>query len=304
MKARTKTSPFWRRDRREWATFLAFVAPNALLFGAFTFWPILYSVWLSFTDWDLLRPTNRFVGLANYIELFYDSGFWRVLFNTAVYTISVVVLGQILAFLLAILLNVPLRGQRLFRTIAFLPHVTMTAAAALVWVLLLHPQYGPLSALYAYAGIAGPNLLVSSTLALFAVILVGVWKETAFASLLFLAGLQNLPRDCYEAASIEGAGPIARLRHLTLPLMTPTIFFLAVTGFIQATKAFDAVAIMTEGGPVYPSSSMYVYHLYVLAFREYRAGFASAFAVVFFLISVGVIIAQFRYAARRVHYGE
>ncbi|MDZ4858693.1 MAG: sugar ABC transporter permease [Candidatus Hydrogenedentes bacterium] len=294
----------WRKERREWMTFLLFILPNAILFLVFTYWPICYSFWLSMTDWDLLRPAHAYVGFANYRELVSDPSFWRVLRNTLVYAGTVVVLAQVCAFLLAHLLNAPVYGQGIFRTVAFLPHVTMTAAAALVWVLLLHPQYGPLSSVYSMLALQGPNWLESSGLALAALIVVGVWKETAFASLFFLAGLQGMPRESFEAAALDGAGLLARLRHLTLPLMGPTIFFLAITGVIAATKTFDTVAIMTEGGPVYPASSMYVYHLYVLAFREYRAGYASAFALVFFAITIGVVLAQFRFALRRVHYGE
>lgn len=293
-----------RRKHREWLVFVAFAAPNALLFLAFTYWPIVYSAWLSVTNWDLLRPTHEFVGVTNYLALLGDGRFWRVLLNTAIYAASVVVIAQVFAFVLGLLLNMQLRGQRFFRTVAFLPHVTMTAAAALVWVLLLHPQYGPFSAIYSSIGMQGPNWLDSAAMSLAALIVVGIWKETAFASLFYLAGFQNLPRECYEAATIDGASKAAQLRHLTIPLMGPTIFFLIVTGTIAATKAFDTVAIMTEGGPVYPDTSMYVYHLYVLAFRDYRAGYASAFAVIFFLITVGVLVVQWRALARRVHYGE
>lgn len=294
----------WRRERREWITFLAFIAPNAILFLAFTYWPIVYSFVLSFTDWDLLRPARNWVGAANYAALVRDSAFWRVTANTLLYAVGVVLVAQFAAFFVALLLNLKLRGQGVFRTLAFLPHVTMTAAAALVWVLLLHPQYGPLGLIYSAVDVAGPNWLESTTLALIALMVVGIWKEIGFASLFFLAGLQGLPQDCYEAAAIDGARPLSRLRHLTVPLMGPTIFFLLVTGFIAATKAFDSVAIMTEGGPVYPASSLYVYHLYYLAFRQYRAGYASAFALVFFMITLGVMALQFRLAARRVHYGE
>lgn len=294
----------WRKNRREYLAFLAFVAPNTVLFLAFTYWPIVYSFWLSVTDWDLLRPAHEMVGLANYAGLLRDNTFWRVLLNTGIYAATVVCIAQVLAFFLALLLNMRLPGQRVFRTIAFLPHVTMTAAAALIWVLLLHPQYGPLSIVYAALGVAGPNWLDSAALSLAALIVVGTWKEAAFASLFYLAGLQGLPRECYEAAAIDGARPFSRLVHLTIPLMGPTIFFLLITGTIAATKTFDTVSIMTEGGPVYPASSMYVYHLYTLAFREFRAGYASAFAIVFFFISVAVLIAQWRTISRRVHYGE
>jgi ABC-type sugar transport system permease subunit len=131
---------------------------------------------------------------------------------------------------------------------------------------------------------------------------VGIWREIGFASLFFLAGLQGLPEECYESAAIDGARPWARLWHLTLPLMSPVIFFLLVSGFIAAMKAFDVVAIMTEGGPVYPSSSVYVYHLYKLAFRDFQSGLASAFAMIFFAVTVLITVIQFRAAARWVHY--
>jgi ABC-type sugar transport system permease subunit len=158
----------WRRERREWFTFIAFVAPNAILFLAFTYWPILYSLVLSFTDWDLLRPARNWVGVENYVELVRDGAFWRVTLNTLVYAAVVVLIAQFAAFFVALLLNLKLRGQHVFRTLAFLPHVTMTAAAALVWVLLLHPQYGPLGPLYSALGIPGKNWLESSSLALVA----------------------------------------------------------------------------------------------------------------------------------------
>ena len=293
-----------RKNGREWLTFLLFVGPNLALFAVFTYWPILRSFMLSFTKWNLLSPAPEWAGLANYRRLFGDPVFWRVALNTAIYAITVVAVAQVCAFLLALLINRPLRGRSLFRTIAFLPHVTTTAVAALVWVIVLHPQYGPLSGLYAMLGINGPNWLESTSLALFAVISVGIWKEIGFASLFFLAGLQGLPAECYEASAIDGAKPLSRLWHVTLPLMSPVIFFLMVTGFIAATKAFDTVAIMTEGGPVYPASSTYVYHLYKLGFRDFQAGLASALACIFFAVTVSITALQFRMASRWVHYGE
>jgi ABC-type sugar transport system permease subunit len=289
-------------NRQDWLVFAAFVAPNVVLFAVFTYWPIIYSLRLSLRRWDLIAPRQQFLGLSNYVGLLSDGKFWHVSLNTLLYAVIVVCAGQVCAFCLALLLNRPARGRGLFRTIAFTPHVATTAAAALIWVLLLHPQYGPLSAVYQLLGVEGPNWLQSSRLALGAVIVVGVWKEIGFASVFFLAGLQGLPADLYEAAAIDGASPIARVRNLTIPLMTPVIFFLMVSGFIAALKAFDIVAIMTEGGPVYPASSTYVFHLYKLAFREYRAGYASAFATIFFLATVLITLLQFRAARRWVHY--
>ncbi|MFW5943059.1 MAG: carbohydrate ABC transporter permease [Chloroflexota bacterium] len=293
-----------RRNRHEWPAFLAFVAPNFILFAIFTYWPIIYSFFLSFTRWNFLTPDRQPVGWRNYQRLMEDTTFWEVLGNTMTYAISVVLIAQALAFLLALLLNRKVPGQPFFRTIAFTPHITTTAAAALVWVLLLDPRMGPLSYIYNLLDIAGPRWLTSTSLALWAIIIVGIWKEIGFSSVFFLAGLQGINRDYYEAAEVDGASGFAVLRHVTLPLMTPVIFFLMVSGFIQAIKAFDVVAIMTEGGPVYPASATYVYHLYQLAFRNFRAGYASAFAILFFVVIIAITLFQIKFSERWVHYGD
>lgn len=293
-----------KRNRHEWLAFLAFIAPNFILFAVFTYWPIIYSFVLSFTRWNFLTPDRLFVGWRNYQRLMDDPDFWTVLGNTLTYAISVVLIAQALAFLLALLLNRRVPGQPFFRTIAFTPHITTTAAAALVWVLLLDPRMGPLSYVYNLLGVAGPRWLTSTTLALWAIIIVGIWKEIGFSSVFFLAGLQGINRDYYEAAEVDGASGFAVLRNITLPLMTPIIFFLMVSGFIQAIKTFDIVAIMTRGGPIYPASATYVYHLYQLAFRNFRAGYASAFAILFFIVIIAITLFQIKFSERWVHYGD
>lgn len=293
----------WRRNKKEYLAFLAFVAPNLILFGVFTYWPIIYSIYLSFLKWNFLTPTRQFIFVDNYTRLFRDPDFWTVTGNTLTYALSVVVIAQSLAFLLALLLNRKVFGQPFFRTAAFTPHITTTAAAALVWALILNPSFGPLSYIYSALGVPGINWLNSVALALWAIVIVGVWKEIGFSSVFFLAGLQGINKEYYEAAHVDGASGLATLRHITLPLMTPVIFFLSVSGLIAAIKAFDIVAIMTEGGPVYPASSTYVYHLYQLAFRNFRAGYASTFALVFFVIMILLTIIQIRGSERWVHYG-
>ena len=170
-------------------------------------------------------------------------------------------------------------------------------------MLLLDPQLGPLSHLYNLLSIQGPRWLGSTTLALWAIIIVGIWKEIGFSSVFFLAGLQGINKEYYEAARVDGASAWVVLRRITLPLMTPVIFFLMVSGFIQAIKTFDLVAIMTEGGPVYPASATYVYHLYQLAFRNFRAGYASAFAIIFFIIIIVITLFQIKFSERWVQYG-
>lgn len=304
MATRGRLRERWRKNRREWLTFAAFVAPNAVLFAAFTYWPIVYGAWLSLVSWELPSRSREFVGLANYRELFADEWFWKVLLNTLVYSVTVVVAAQVLAFALALLLNRKVIGRALFRTVAFTPHVTTTAAAALVWVLLLDPKLGPLSFVYNIAGVEGPHWLASTSLALGAIMVVGIWREIGFASLFFLSGLQGLPTECYEAAKLDGTSRWAIFRHITAPLMSPVIFFLMVSGLIASVKIFDTVAIMTEGGPIYPSSSTFVYHLYQLGFRDYRLGYASGFAMVFFAIMFVITFIQLRLSRRWVHYGD
>ncbi len=292
----------WRKNRREWLTFLAFTAPNLLLFIVFTYLPLFYNAGLSLLAWDMLSPRPVFIGLGNYVRLFSDADFWRVLGNTFVYAISVVLIAQGLAFVLAMLLNRRSAGMGFFRSLAFLPQMTMTVAAALVWTLLLDPRAGPLSLLYNFLGVQGPRWLASSALALWAIILLGIWRETGFSAFFFLAGLQGLDRDVLDSARVDGASSLDLLTRITLPLMTPIAYMLMVSGFIQAVKVFDAVAIMTEGGPVYPASATYVYHLYKLAFRDFQAGYAAALAAVFFLLTVGFSFIQIRLSRRWVHY--
>jgi multiple sugar transport system permease protein/sn-glycerol 3-phosphate transport system permease protein len=299
---RAKISKNWRKNKKEYLTFMAFMAPNLILFGVFTYWPIIYSVYLSFLKWNFLTPDKRFVYFENYTQLFTDPDFWTVTSNTLTYALSVVIIAQSLAFFLAILLNRKIFGQPFFRTVSFTPHITTTAAAALVWAFVLNPTFGPLSYIYNAMGVPGINWLNSVALALWAIVIVGVWKEIGFATVFFLAGLQALNQEYYEAARVDGASSWTILRHITLPLMTPVIFFLSVSGLIAAIKAFDIVAIMTEGGPVYPASSTYVFHLYQLAFRNFRAGYASTFAIVFFVIMIILTIVQIKGADRWVHY--
>ncbi len=290
--------------RREALIFLAFAAPNLILFAVFNWWPVLYNTYVSLTDWRLPADHGAFVGIANYRTLLSDTEFWRVVANTFIYAGAVVIIAQTAAFVLALLLNRDMPGSRIFGAITFAPYITTTAAAAIVWVLLLDPKIGPLSAVYSALNVEGPYWLRDNRLALWAIVIVGAWKEIGIATLFFLAGMRNLPCDCYDAAAIEGAGSWNRVTRLTLPLMGPVILFLAVSGFVAAVKVFDAVAIMSEGGPSYPASSTFVYHLYVTAFRDYRFGEGAALSMVFLVFMTAFAYGQFRLGRRWVHYGD
>lgn len=301
MKARTK-SPGRRRRTNEVRWFLLLAGPNLVLLGVFTFWPIVFNVWISFTSWKLPGLAHSWIGLENYTRLWNDPEFWRVLVNTAMYAIGVVVTAQTLAFVLALALNRQRRGAAVLRTLAFTPHVTLTIASAIAWLLVFDSRRGPIAQFYDAFGVDGPRWLADSTLALPALMIVGAWKEIGFATLFFLASLQNLPDAPYESARIDGARPRQALWHLTLPMMTPAVFFLAVSGLIAASKTFDSVAVMTRGGPVYPDSSLFVYHLYTVGFREYEIGYASALASVMWVLQLAGTAVQLRLSRRWVSY--
>ncbi len=297
--AQTRQSRRSRRSNDLW-WFLLLAGPNLILLGVFTFRPIVYSIWISFTSWKLPGRAREWIGAENYTRVWNDPEFWRVLMNTAVYAVGVVAIAQTLAFLLALALNRQRRGAAVLRTLAFTPHVTLTVAAAIAWLLVLDARSGPAAGLYAALGVEGPRWLADSRLALPALMIVGGWREIGFATLFFLASLQNLPDAPYEAARVEGARPWQAAWHLTLPMMTPAIYFLGVSGLVAASKTFDSVAVMTKGGPVYPDSSLFVYHLYTLGFREYEIGYGSAFASVMWVLLLAATAAQLRLSRRWV----
>lgn len=284
--------------------FLLLTAPNLLLFAVFTYFPIVYSVFLSLTRWDFLSREKTFVGIRNYLTLAGDPAFWIVLKNSLLFTGLVVFVAQALAFLLASLLNRKMRGLALFRTAAFMPHITTTAAVTIVFVLLLDPDMGPLSYVYRLLGTNGISFLSTPGWSLVAITIVGIWKEIGFSTVFFLAGLQGIRKTYYEVAALDGASKRQTLRYVTLPLMTPVILFLMISGIIETMKKFDIVALMTEGGPVYPDSSTFVFHLYKLSFLDFKAGYSSAFGIVFFVVIVAVSVVQHKVSGKWVHYGQ
>ena len=290
------------RQGRESLAFLLLVLPNLTLLAVWTYWPFVYSLYVSLTDWNLLRPTRRFVGLANYAALLQSEKFWQVVGNTVAYTAGTVFLRLALALALAVLLNqAGLVLRALWRLIIFSPHVTTSAAMALVWLSVYDPNHGPIEAVAARFGWHMPNVLASTTLVLPALMVVGIWKSLGFSTVVFPAALQAVSRELQEAAAVDGASPRRSFWHVSLPAISPVLYFLLVTGIIEAFQTFDLVAVMTGGGPA-DASTLYVYYLYREAFHYYRAGYASAIAVLFLVVIVAFTWAQARLARRWVHY--
>ncbi len=289
------------RRRREWLLFLAFVAPNLFLFFVFSFRPIVYNAYLSLTEWDMISPIKPFVGLDNYGEALSDPQFHRVLLNTFLLMGGSVLLTNLLGLGLALLLNQRLRFRNAARSLLFAPYILPGAAIAVVWVYVFDPTYGLVRALLSPLGVTSPNWLRDPNWAMVAVTVVYVWKNVGYTLVVFLAGLQAIPRELYEAALIDGTGAIDRFIHVTVPGLSPITFFLLVTSVLFSFQTFDIIHVMTQGGPVDATSTL-IYYLYQEGFVGFHAGRAGVAAVVLFGFLLVITVLQLKYLERQVHY--
>ena len=289
---------FWRE---EWFLFVLFVAPNLLLFGIFSYWPMISNVYLSLVRWDMISPVKTFVGSANYVYLFNDDTFRMVLRNSVVFTVGAVGGSLLLGLAAALLLNQKLRWRNGARAVLFAPTLLSGAAIGIVWVYIFDPRFGLLARLLGGIGIGSPSWLTDPAWALPAVIIVYVWKNVGFSTVIYLAGLQAIPQDLYEAARIDGASVLWRFRSVTLPMLSPITFFLVITALLNSFQAFDIIKVMTEGGPVDATNTL-IYYVYEQGFIAYNAGRAAAAALVLFAIMFAITLIQLRYAEERVHY--
>ena len=277
-------------DRQDWKWALLLLLPSLLGVGIFTAIPVLSSFALSFARWNMLSPA-KFVGLQNYLALFADPLFWKVMLNTFNYAIVEVLLEVPIALGLAVAMNQPGWLSKMFRTVYFLPVVTSMVAIALVWNWIYDPQYGLLNAALKTIGLQPMEWLFNPKTALPALILLGVWKNVGYSMVIFLAGLQTIPEELYEAASLDGANAWQKFRNITLPQMGPTLFFVSVMATITAFQVFDPIYIMTQGGPE-NSTSTAVYWLYQNAFEFFNVGRASAIAYMLFFVILTLTMIQ------------
>jgi len=287
--------------RREELAFWLFILPWFIGFIVFSGGPIVASMGISLTEYSILQPP-RFIGLENYNLLFNDELFYRSVFNTVYYVGVSVPLGVTLAFLMAIALNQKLRGQTWFRTIFYLPSVVSGIAVALLWGWLLNPDFGLINYMLSLVGIQGPKWLYSTTWAMPSIILMSLWGVGG-SMVVFLAGLQGIPEHLYEAAELDGAGEWGKFWNVTIPMISPVIFFNMIVTIIFAFQIFDQVYIMTsgKGGPA-NATLVYVLYLYRQGFEYFKMGYASALALILFLIILGITVFQFAVARRWVYY--
>lgn len=278
------------RNRR---TAYLFLLPNIIGFFIFMFLPIILSFGISFTNWDGFNDM-KFVGLANFKKMFTDEGFRISLKNTLYYTVFFVPLTLVLALFVAVGLNSKTKGIKFYRTAFFLPYITATVAVVVVWQLLYHPTMGPINSVLTAIGMENPpKWLSSSKWAMPAVIITSIWKNIGYYMIIFLAGLQGISADLYEAADLDGAGGIQKFFYITVPLLRPIMFFASIIAVINSFKVFDMVYMLTNGGPG-RATNVLVYSIYTEGFRKYNFGYASAMAYVLFLMILIVTLIQFR----------
>ncbi|HEV8637436.1 MAG TPA: sugar ABC transporter permease [Chloroflexota bacterium] len=286
----------WRENLEGWL----FTAPFTLGFLCFTLGPFLASAVLALTDWSIVSSA-RFVGLANFREAFFgDPLVWHALRVTTVYAVVAVPLQIAFGFGLAMLLNTNVRGLEYYRTIYYLPAVLSGVAVALMWKWIFSGDWGILNLLLSYVGIEGPYWLNEPGWALPALIMVSLW-HVGGAMVIYLAGLQGIPTDLYEAAAVDGAGFWPKLRHITIPMVTPVLFFQLVIGLIASLQTFTQALIMTNGGPE-NATLFYMLYLYRRAFVDFRMGFASAMAWILFVYILALTILVFRSGRTWVYY--
>lgn len=285
-----------KRNRRSTSVAVAMLVPAAVLMIAFLIIPIFLTFGLAFTNARLISPVPaRFVGFDNFARLFTNDTFWKSLLNTVLFTIVIVPVQSGIALGLALLVNAKVRGTNFFRTVYFLPVVTSMVVVSMLWLFMYQPD-GLINVLLAKVGISGPDWLGDPGTALFAIIVLSIWQAVGFHMVIWLSGLQTIPAELYEAASIDGAGRWQQFVHVTWPGLRQTSIFILITITIAAFSLFTQVNIMTQGGPL-DSTSTLVYMAVFTGFQQQQTGYAAAISLVFFALVLTVSLIQ-RYLTR------
>lgn len=295
---------FHRMKWNDWLWAYLMIGPTLIGLAVFYIWPVVQTIYLSFTKWGGFGK-YKWTGALNYELLFRDPNLWIALKNTLVYTVLSVPASIAISILVAVLLNQKIKGVSFYRTLYFLPVVTMAAAVAMVWRWLYNADYGLINYLLGAVGIEGPRWISDPAIALYAVIIVAIWSSIGYNMVIFLAGLQGIPRSYYEAAEIDGAGPVRMFFTITLPLLTPSIFFVSITSLIGAFQVFDLIYLMIGsklGNPATEYTQTVAYLFFTNGFESGNGGYAAAIAVVLLAIILLVTIVQMKLQKKWVHY--
>jgi sn-glycerol 3-phosphate transport system permease protein len=288
------------RTRRDFFVFLALALPNLALIAVFTYLPLFNNIYYSTLDWTLGSASATVVGFDNYVTFFTSADASKVLGTTALFTLVTVGGSMLLGLLVALALNSKVRGTTFARSAVFAPYVLSGVGVGLVWLFIFDPGYGVLSWLLRGIGQQSPQWINDPQLSLVMVIIVYVWKNLGYCAVVYLAGLQSLPQDVLEAASMDGASGFRRFLSMSLPLLSPTTFFLLITTMLSSLQAFDLIRIMT---PLGNGTSTLIYEAYLQAFGAFnRAGYSASISVVLFAILLLITVLQLRFVERKVHY--
>lgn len=289
-----------KKARKNFLTGMGFILPSLLGFLIFTFIPVVISLCLSFTSWNFMEGIEgiKFNGLANYIRLFSDEWFLNSYKNNIIFTAVTVPVLIALGLVMATIINKYIYGGGVVRTMIFIPYIASVVAVCTVWMVLLQPSYGPVNEFLRSIGIANPpGWLADFKWSLPSIMIIYVWQQVGYYSIVFLAGLKGLPEDVYEAAKVDGASSIRQFFSLTVPLISPTTFFLTIMGIIGSFKVFDQISVLTQGGPG-SSSSVMAYYVYRTAFDYFEMGYANTLAWALFVLVFLVTLVQWKMQAK------
>lgn len=289
--ARHERAGWWARNQRRLTPYI-FIAPNMLIFTVFLFFPMLLAIYMSFNQWSLIESPT-FIGLGNYVAMFQDPQFWQSLWNTLLYTVGTVPTSMALGLVVAIGLNRALPGRGLMRSIFFMPVVVSGVAVALVGAWIFNDSYGVINNALTAVGLDPVPWLTSQAWAMLSLIVITLWIRVGFNMVVYLAALQSIPPDLYEAAQMDGASGWAQFRNITWPLLSPTTFLLVILNVIYSLHVFDLIFVMTGGGPGF-STTVLVMYLYQAAFQNLQMGYASAMGVVLFVLLLSFTAFQWR----------
>ncbi|NOU94125.1 ABC transporter permease subunit [Paenibacillus sp. LMG 31456] len=297
----TKTQSLRSKKWREQMLAYIFLTPSLLLFGTFLFYPLIKSVYLSLYLTDPRGRVALFVGLNNFVELVTNEKFFQSLIVTLSFTLLTVPTAIFLALLLAALTHNKIRGMKLFQFVFSLPLIIATGTGSVIWTMLYHPTSGMLNYVLTLVGLQPIHWLTDPAWALVAVAIMTIWMDLGFKYILLLGGLKGVSEEIYDSAKIDGSNPKRTFFHITLPMISPTLFFVGIVSVIQAFQTFGQIDVLTKGGPMY-KTEVIVFNIYNDAFVNFQFGSGSAQALVLFAIILILTIIQFRFAERKVHY--
>ncbi|MDD3278711.1 MAG: sugar ABC transporter permease [Lachnospiraceae bacterium] len=289
-----------QKKRRMWGW--AFVMPQLIGLIIFALIPLGMSFFISFHSWDGIAASMGFVGIKNYINQFFDADFVKALINTLLYSVMYIPINMVFALLLALAVQ-KIKGKTLYRLFYFMPVVTGSVSVGVIWTWILNGDFGLMNSILSFFGINGPKWLTDPSMVLTSIVIVSVWWNVGYNMVLLLAGLQNIPEVYYEAAQIDGANKWNTFRHITLPMLSPTLFFVLINTIISSFQVFDQAFVMTHGGPMKASYTL-VYHIYQNAFIDFKMGRACASSMILFAIVLIITLAQMYGSKRWVNYEQ